>query len=107
MSAWPRAVRMTSHKIARWTSYEPFTFADGSVRMAMLTWEAEMPFGERSCVGVVEAPGSRVIAEALKRQDAPTVRPSTDFVPHAAPSLPHHPTDLCGTATLRLPSVKT
>lgn len=41
-------------RMARWTNYEVFGFADGD-RLAWVTYEAEMPDGVRRCVGVTEA----------------------------------------------------
>lgn len=38
----------------RWTNYEMHGFLDGD-RMAWVTYEAAMPFGERRCVRVSEA----------------------------------------------------
>lgn len=52
---------MKAKRVARWTNYEPHGFRDG-VRYAWVTYEAEMPFGERQCVKVSEI--SRADAEA-------------------------------------------
>jgi hypothetical protein len=45
-----------TNRVARWTNYELFTFRDG-IRWAWVTYEAEMPFGERYCVDVKEDTG--------------------------------------------------
>lgn len=45
-----------TNRVARWTNYELFTFCTG-VRYAWVTYEAEMPFGERRPVEVKEDTG--------------------------------------------------
>jgi hypothetical protein len=52
----PKGVRT-----ARWVNYELYGFANGN-RMAWVTYEAEMPLGERRCIKVSEL--SRADAEA-------------------------------------------
>ena len=53
MRANRRETRAMANRVARWTNYEPFTFKDG-IRWAWVTYEAEMPIGERRAVKVSE-----------------------------------------------------